>query len=73
MAARRSGDPLDSRSRFRSERIIKDGGAWYFLTREGSVEGPFRTEQEAERSLEMYIRMATHNMLHEGDGLTLAE
>jgi len=73
MASRRSGDPLDSRSRFRSERIIKDGGEWHFLTREGSVEGPFRSQEEAERRLEMYIRMATHNMLHEGEGLTLAD
>ena len=73
MATRRSGDPLDTRTRFRSERLVKDGGAWYFMTREGTVEGPFRSEDEAERRLDMYIRMATHNMLHEGEGFTLAE
>ena len=73
MSSRRTNDPLDSRSRFRTERIVNDGGEWYFLTREGSVEGPFRTHEDAERRLEMYIRMATHNMLHEGDGLALVE
>ena len=73
MSSRRTGDPLNSRSRFRTERIVNDGGEWYFLTREGSVEGPFRSHEEAERRLETYISMATHNMLHEGEGLTLAE
>lgn len=73
MSSRRTGDPLNSRTRFRTERIVNDSGEWYFLTREGSVEGPFRCQEDAERSLEIYINMATHNMLHEGEGLTLAE
>ena len=72
MSSRRTGDPLDTRTRFRSERIVNDGGEWYFLTRERSVEGPFRCQEEAAKRLEIYIRMATHNMLHEGEGLTLA-
>ena len=72
MAPRRSGDPTLSRTRFRTKRIVKDGSAWYFLTREGTVQGPFRCEADAEERLETYIRMATHNMLHEGEGLTLA-
>ena len=73
MSSRRTGDPLETRIRFRTERIVNDGGEWYFLTREGPVEGPFRTHEDAERRLEMYISMATHNMLSEGEGLTLAE
>ncbi len=72
MSSRRSGDQLNSRARFRSERVVKDGHEWYFLTREGSVEGPFSCQIEAVQQLEVYIRLAINDMLHEGEGLTLA-
>lgn len=73
MSSRRSGDPLDSRSRFRTKRLLKDGDEWYFLTREGSVQGPFHSQSDAHEQLERYIRMANYDMLSEGEGLSLAE
>ena len=41
---------------FRSERFLRIGDGWYFLTRENTQEGPFASRQEAERELYYYIR-----------------
>jgi hypothetical protein len=73
MSSRRIDDPLESRSRFRTERVVQDGNGWYFLTREGTIEGPFRTEVDAKDQLDMYVRMAIHNMLPEPSNLSLVE
>ena len=73
MSSRRINEPLQSRSLFRTERMMKDGGEWYFLTREGTVKGPFSCQADAQRQLEVYIRMALHDMLPEGSQLSLAD
>ncbi|MFZ5755661.1 MAG: DUF6316 family protein [Pseudomonadota bacterium] len=44
---------------FRSQRISVSNGKFYFSTREGTLEGPFDTREEAERELAMFIRQAT--------------
>lgn len=36
---------------------------WFFLTREGSTEGPFGDRQEAQRRLEGYIKVMQSGML----------
>lgn len=40
---------------FRADRFFKDGGKWYFCTREGTFEGPFELRSEAEERLAKYI------------------
>jgi len=54
MSDKRRGD-TKSQTRFRSRRLFKDGGQWYFLTREGTMEGPFERRSEAEDRLEQYV------------------
>ncbi|AMQ89691.1 DUF6316 family protein [Marinobacter sp. LQ44] len=43
---------------FRSERFSLVNGQWYFQTREGSIQGPFDSVQEAEMELMLYLRHA---------------
>ena len=47
MSAKRKGDKQTGRSWFRTERLLQDGGKWFFLTREGKVEGPFSCRFDA--------------------------
>ena len=41
--------------RFRSDRFFNTNGSWFFLTREGTIEGPYLTRAEGETSLASYI------------------
>jgi hypothetical protein len=41
--------------RFRSSRFFHSLDQWYFITREGTVEGPFEDRTEAEQNLETYL------------------
>jgi hypothetical protein len=43
---------------YRTGRYFSQNGAWYFMTREGRTEGPYRERREAELAVDMYIRMA---------------
>jgi hypothetical protein len=54
MEAKRKDDQ-ETRARFRSERVVKDGDEWYFCTREGTIQGPFVDEWEANYQLQKYI------------------
>ena len=63
MAARRKDDDPVSRTRFRTDRIVQDGGRWFFLTREKTVEGPFNCRADAIDQLEVYIELAANGML----------
>ena len=63
MSTRRKTDPLVGHSSFRTERIVQDGGLWYFHTREGTVEGPFSCRTDAINQLEVYIKLAVHDLL----------
>jgi len=51
----RNSDKED-RLHFRSERIACQNGFFYFTTREGSVEGPYRSHDQAEVAAALYIR-----------------
>jgi hypothetical protein len=73
MSSRRIDDPSESRSRFRTQRIVQDSDGWYFLNREGTIEGPFRCEADAKEQLDMYVRMAIHDMLPEASNLSLVD
>jgi hypothetical protein len=73
MAARRKDDEPLSRTRFRTDRVVHDNGKWYFLTREGSVEGPFECERDANEHLETYIRVAKSGLLPQDSTLALCD
>ena len=63
MAPRRKDDDPVSRTRFRTERMVEDGGRWFFLTREKTIEGPFDCRADAIDQLEVYIKLAVNGML----------
>lgn len=46
----------EDKLRFRSERIACQNGLFYFTTREGTLEGPYRTHDQAEVAAALYIR-----------------
>lgn len=56
MSNRRSGDS-GTKTFFRTERMIKENDAWYFSTREGTIQGPFEDLDEAHKELQEYIRI----------------
>ena len=70
MTRRKTDDP-QSGSRFRTQRMVTNGGSWYFYTREGSMEGPFETMQDAQERLEVYIEILDLDLLSEGSKLQL--
>ncbi|QSP95904.1 hypothetical protein LPB19_05730 [Marinobacter salinisoli] len=49
---------------FRSDRFSLVNGKWFFQTREGSVEGPYDTHQEAETVLLLYLRHSDDSLYH---------
>jgi len=51
----RAGEP--NKSYFRCDRFAQVNGSWFFSTREGPVEGPFVTRQDAESALKRYIKL----------------
>lgn len=51
----RSSDSED-KTRFRSDRITCENGRFFFNTREGSLEGPYLTREQAEIAAALYIR-----------------
>lgn len=56
MADEKRAGEESTRKFFRSDRISTQNGKFYFSTREGTLEGPFDSRQEAERELVMFIR-----------------
>ena len=66
----RSGE-VKPYTKFRSDRFFNESGQWYYLTREGTCEGPFQTHTEAELNLETYIKVVGSGLLGEAASLTL--
>jgi hypothetical protein len=66
------GNDMEAYSRYRASRFFKDGGRWYFQTREGSTEGPFEFRLEAEDRLQTYIRVLNSGFYDTENTLTLA-
>ena len=48
----------EAQPRYRKSRFFVSIDKWYFLTREGTVEGPFERRVEAEKNLDNYLRAA---------------
>ena len=44
-------------TKYRTKRFIRNGGEWFFSTREGTMEGPFGFKHESEDRLEIYKRV----------------
>lgn len=65
MAAKRVEDGEDGRSWFRTDRLVQEGDKWFFLTREGTVEGPFETRIDASERLELYARVMSMQLISE--------
>lgn len=60
--AKRSSDPQPVPC-FRTERLYSVGLNWYFMTREGTEEGPFDTREEALLRLERYLMVMNSGLL----------
>jgi len=56
MTDKRKTDLLPQ-TRFRSGRFFKNGGKWFFNTREGTMEGPYEELAVAESRLKEYIKI----------------
>ena len=70
MEIKRKSDP-EPYTKYRPNRFFKDGGKWYFLTRESTEEGPFEYREEAEERLQDYIRVVNSGFYGESSGLSL--
>jgi hypothetical protein len=55
MYGKRALDSTPS-AHYRSDRLCSVNGEYFFATREGTLEGPFYTRVDAERSIAFYIR-----------------
>jgi len=62
MAKKRQEDPLE-RTWYRTERIVQDGGKWFFMTREGTAEGPFDCQFDALQRLETYTKVVNTGII----------
>ncbi len=69
MSKQRRDDPPQSKSKFRSDRLHKENGKWYFTTREGSLEGPFEDKVHALNQLETYINVMKLNLVESDSDL----
>lgn len=54
---------------YRTSRMFRENGNWFFKTREGDTVGPFQEELEASTQLEVYIRLVNAGLLPFNDGL----
>jgi hypothetical protein len=50
---------------FRTDRMVQEGGMWFFYTREGTLEGPFDGQLEATIQLDKYIKVVNSGLLLE--------
>jgi hypothetical protein len=55
MDEKRAGEDPKKRH-FRADRFSVSNGKYYYSTREGTLEGPFDSREEAERELAMFLR-----------------
>jgi hypothetical protein len=50
---------------FRTDRMVQEGGMWFFYTREGTLEGPFDGHLQATIQLDNYIKVVNSGLLSE--------
>jgi Domain of unknown function (DUF6316) len=61
----------DAYNKFRPSRFSKDGGKWYFATREGTLEGPFELKSDAETRLATYIKVMVSGFMPRNSSLSI--
>ena len=71
MKGKRKDDRPGKHIWFRSERMTNNNGHWYFVTREGTLEGPYADELQAHTALDTYIRFAQLNTAPADAGLEM--
>lgn len=54
---------------YRTSRMFRENGNWFFKTREGDTVGPFQEELEASTQLEVYIRLVNAGLLPLSEGV----
>lgn len=72
MSAMRRGDTETGRTWFRTDRLMQDGGKWFFVTREGKLEGPFNCRVDAVNRLDTYTRIMSTELYTENYETDLA-
>ena len=72
MARKRKSDPPGARTRYRTNRFVQEGKEWFFFTREGTIEGPFKDELNASEGLQVYLQVLNMNLLNVDSGLAPA-
>lgn|GEM_PF-403750 len=55
MLSKREQDP-ETAVHFRSDRVSRVNGLYFFSTRENTLEGPFFSKEDAARETEAYVR-----------------
>ena len=68
MGRRRKADGRKAVIHFRTERMEEYDGQWYFHTREGTIQGPYEDELDAQIALENYLRLIDSGLFDEGAG-----
>lgn len=63
-------DDKNKQKCYRGNRMVFEGGAWFFKTRDGGMVGPFEDELQASTQLEVYIRMVDSGLMPAEDFVT---
>ncbi len=50
----------DNSQPFRSQRFCSENGQWYFHTREGTLDGPYKDRADAQRGLAIFLARTVH-------------
>ena len=69
--SRRQEDGPGSRTNFRTERMFESAGGWYFYTREGSTEGPYESQLDAQQRLDVYTEIMNLKLLPADSDLSM--
>lgn len=64
MSSRRFGE--HGHPPYRSKRLYRANGQWYFDTREGTQFGPFRTQEEAKNALAVFVALHVYEEAENG-------
>ena len=72
MARKRISDSPGARTRYRTNRFVKEGKEWFFFTREGTIEGPFGDEFKASEGLQVYLQVLNMNFVSVDSSLAMA-
>lgn len=49
-------DDIEDKLHFRSDRVACENGLFFFATREGGMEGPYKSRNQAEVAAAVYVR-----------------